>query len=75
MELTSLNACKLSQTFVPLIRDTWRSDVSPPKITKTLRTSLVLGNASISCEDFDLLGKRFDRLVYDARFGNRKQAR
>lgn len=70
---TSSEAARLSHTLVPLIRDTWRSEVSPPKITNTLRSRWFLV-ASLSCGDFDLLGEGLGSLLYAARPGNRKQA-
>jgi len=73
-KLTSSNASKLSQTFVPLIRDTCRSEVSPPNKTKILRIPSRLLNASSNGKDFDLLGKCADASLCDARLGNRKQA-
>lgn len=72
--LTSLKPSKLSQTFVPLMRDTCRSDVSPPKMTKTFWAPSRRGNDLLSTEDFDLLGIWLDMPLTEARFGNRKQA-
>lgn len=74
-KLTSPDTCRLSQTLVPLIRDTCRSDVSPPNMTKTLRKSSCSDNGSLSFEEFDFLGVWFESLQYEARLGNRKQAR
>lgn len=73
-ELTSSNASKLSQTFVPLMRDTWRSEVSPPNRTKILRIPSCLLFASGSCKEFDLLGQWPDTLLNGARLGNLKHA-
>ena len=72
--LTSWKACKLSHTFVPLIRDTCRSDVSPPKMTKTFRAPSQRGIDLLSFENFDLLGTWPNIPLTDARFGNREQA-
>lgn len=38
-QLTSTNLCKLIQTFVPLMTETCRSEVSPPNMTNTFWTS------------------------------------
>jgi len=55
---TSLQPRKFSQTLVPLIRETCRSDESPPKITKTF--CLLLGRPPFPNSAFKFA---FDKFV------------
>ena len=73
-DLTSSKLCKLSQTLVPLISDTCRSEVSPPKITKTFCLDVPLWIASACFDDCNFLDKAVHALLHGTREGNREQA-
>ena len=73
-DLTSSKLCKLSQTLVPLISDICRSEVSPPKITKTFCLDVPLWIASACFDDCNFLDKAVHALLHGTREGNREQA-
>jgi len=73
-DLTSLKPWRLSQTLVPLISDTCRSEVSPPKITKTFCLDVPLWIASTCLDGCSFLDKVVQALLHGTREENREQA-
>jgi hypothetical protein len=73
-DLTSSKPWRLSQTLVPLISDTCRSEVSPPKITKTFCLDVPLWIASTCFDGCSFLDKAVQALLHGTREGNREQA-
>jgi len=73
-DLTSSKPWRLSQTLVPLISDTCRSEVSPPKITKTFCLDVPLWIAPICFDGCSFLDKAVQALLHGTREGNREQA-